>query len=233
MYTRILLKLSGEVFAENKGQGLVDFSAAVKVAKEIAELKKHEVQIGIVLGAGNIYRGRFVKSGKIDIDYAHYMGMLGTVINALALQAVFRSRRIKSVVQSEFAVAQVVEPISPSKARQYLSRGYIVIFAGGTGRPRVTTDTAAALRAWQIKADIIFKATDVAGVYDKDPDKYQDAKLYKRLSFAEAVRKKLAVMDQEAFALAKKHKIPILVFKWRRGCLIRAIKSKNFGTLVS
>ena len=231
-YNRVLLKLSGEHFA-GRAEGLVDFEAALKVALEILAIKKRGVELGLVLGAGNIYRGRFLKVGKLDIAYAHYMGMLGTVINALALQAVFASLKVKSVVMSEFLVKKEVEKISPGRARQQLKRGYLVIFAGGTGKPGVTTDTAAVLRAAQIKADVIFKATNVAGVYDKDPDKYRQAKLYKHLTFDQAIEGKLQVMDQKAFELARQAGIPILVFKWQKGVLGKILQGKNVGTLVT
>ncbi len=233
-YKRILLKLSGEAFAGNKGFG-IDPSFLEYISKEIKEVYDLGVQIAIVIGGGNIFRG-FEGEKEIGIDKAtaDYMGMLATVINALALQsALERFVNIPTRVLSAIEMRQIAEPYIRRRAVRHLEKGRIVIFAAGTGNPFFSTDTAAALRAAEIDAEVVMKATKVGGIYDKDPEKYPDAKLIKRITYLEVINKGLRVMDHTALTMCKENNIPILVFSIKeKGNLKRAVLGEDIGSIV-
>ncbi len=233
-YKRVLLKLSGEIFMGNDGKG-ISLSSYMEKAKQIAKIKKeNDIDLCVVVGAGNIFRGREVGEESFDMATAHEMGMVGTVINGLGLQEALEELGIPARLTSAIWMDRVAEPFSRRKALHHLSKGRIVIFAGGTGNPFFTTDSAAALRACEMNCDLILKATNVDGVYDKDPNKYPDAKLYKTLSYAEAIEKDLKVMDSTAFALCREEKKPIIVFNIKDiNNISKALKGGEFGTLVS
>ncbi|MDD5752868.1 MAG: UMP kinase [Candidatus Pacebacteria bacterium] len=229
-YKRIILKFSGEVFGGKNGSG-VDVQAYREIAKSILKIKKeNKVELGIVIGGGNIFRGR-AKDLKFNRVEADNMGMLATVINGLGLQeAIGSEARLMTAIKMD----SVGELFNRKKAIEYLEKGNIVIFAGGTGNPFFTTDSAAALRACELDADLILKATNVDGVYDKDPDKFNDAKMYKKVSYKEAIDKKLKVMDATAFALCWDEKKPIIVFNVKNlDKVSKALKGEDFGTLIS
>lgn len=229
-YKRIMLKLSGEALAGEKGYG-IDFEVTERIAMEIKELADMGVEIGAVVGAGNIWRGR---SGKgMDRTTADYMGMLGTCINALALQDSLEKLGINTRVQTAIEMREIAEPFIRRKAMRHLEKNRVVIFAAGTGNPYFSTDTAAALRAAEIEADAILLAKNVDGVYDKDPNKFKDAKRYDKLTYIQVLEKGLQVMDSTATSLCMDNNIPILVFALDQpGNIKRAILGENIGTLV-
>jgi uridylate kinase len=233
MYKRVLLKVSGEVFGGTKG-GL-DYEAITKVAKEIAEAAELSVDIGVVIGGGNIIRG--VDADKFGVlrTTADYMGMLATVINSLALQSVLEEKfKIQTRVQSAIAVASVAENFIRRRAVRHLEKGRIVIFAAGTGNPYFSTDTAAVLRAIEINADVMIKATKVDGVYDKDPKKFDDAVKYESVSYDEVLNKQLRVADMTAIALCRENNLPILIMDiFAEGNIRNAILGKKVGSLVN
>jgi len=232
-YKRILLKLSGEALAGKNGYG-IDAEVLENLADEIKEVYDLGVEIAIVVGGGNIFRGIQGKSLKIDKATSDYMGMLATVINALALQNALEKKGIPTRVQSAIEMHQIAEPYIRRKAIRHLEKGRVVIFAAGTGNPFFTTDTAAALRAAEIGADILLKATKVDGIYDKDPNKNSNAKKYKKLTYKEALEKDIKVMDSTAFALCKEENIPILVFSIKeKGNLKKAVLGEKVGTYVT
>ncbi|MFA5754993.1 MAG: UMP kinase [Candidatus Paceibacterota bacterium] len=233
-YKRILLKLSGEVFGKDGGEG-VSILSYIKVAKEIAKIKKeNKIELAIVIGAGNIFRGRMVGEEKFDRVAADYMGMIGTIINGIGLKESLKEEGVDSEVYSALGVRDVVESYSKEKAIKSLREGKIVIFAAGTGNPFFTTDSAAALRACEINCDLVLKATNVDGVYDKDPRKDKDAKLYKKLSYSEAIEKQLNVMDITAFTLCFENKKPIIVFNVKDiKNVSKAINGEPFGTIIN
>lgn len=230
---RILLKISGEML---KGEDPLGISGEVlaRLALSIKELIQHNIQVAIVIGAGNLFRG--IQGEKLGISQvtADYMGMLATMINGLALQEALRSTGIESEIMSALPCEAIAPVVSTVKANELISKGIPVIFTGGTGNPFFTTDTAAALRAAEIKADLVVKATKVSGVYSKDPNKYPDAIRYERLSYAEALEQKLLVMDHTAFALCMSVNIPIFVFKlWEKPTIIEALQDMTSGTIIS
>ena len=231
-YKRILLKLSGEALMGSDAYGInrQTISEIVSEVKEVAELG---VEIGIVIGGGNIFRGVAPAATGMDRAQADYMGMLATVMNSLAMQDAMRSVGLNCRVQSALSIEQVVEPYIRGKAIRYLEQGRIVIFAAGTGNPFFTTDTAAALRGAEIGAQIVLKATKVDGVYTADPKKDPSATRYDKISFDEAIARNLAVMDATAFALCRDQKLPINVFSiFKRGALKRVVLGEAEGTLV-
>ncbi len=232
-YQRILIKISGEVLGGDQGTGLDD-GALDAIAGEVARVVKAGKQIAMVVGAGNFFRGVAGSAGAIGRVDADYMGMLGTVMNAIALKNYFLSHGIHAHVMSALQVEKIVEPLYPPKAESYLNLGRVVIFAGGTGNPYFTTDTAGVLRALEIKADAMFKGTKVDGVYTADPAKDPSARKYDVLSFEEALEKRLAVMDATAFALARENKLPIVVYNMKKpGMLGRILlEGAAAGTLV-
>ncbi len=233
-YTRVLLKLSGEMLGGTKGHG-IDGEALEMVAEEVSLLHQENVEIAIVIGGGNIFRGvSAARDWEIDRSSADYMGMLATVINGLALQAVLENKyQINTRVLTAIAMQELAEPYIRRKAIKHLAKKRVVIFAGGTGNPFFTTDTAASLRAREIGAEIILKATKVDGVYDADPMKVPDAKRFKSLSYIDVIAKKLHVMDATAITMCMESGVPILVFKLgAHGCVRKALSDESVGTIV-
>ena len=230
IYKRILLKLSGEVLAGPDGKG-IDFDTVNKVCKAVKDCSELGVEIGLVVGGGNFWRGR--SSGEMDRTRADHMGMLATTMNALALADALEQMGVNVRVQTAITMQQVAEPYIRNRAVRHLEKGRVVIFGCGTGNPFFSTDTAAALRAAEINAEIIFKATNVDGVYDKDPNKFPDAVKYDTLTHTEILQKGLAVMDATAASLCRDNGISILVFNLSDPQnIVRAVKGENVGTVV-
>ncbi|MEG0691977.1 MAG: UMP kinase [Oscillospiraceae bacterium] len=230
-YKRVLLKLSGEALAGEKGFGL-DYTVIKDVCKSIKEAAELGVQIGIVVGGGNFWRGR--SSGAMDRTRADHIGMLGTTMNALAVADVLEEMGVDVRVQTAIAMQAVAEPYIRNRAVRHLEKGRVVIFGCGTGNPFFSTDTASSLRAAEIEADIIFKATMVDGVYDKDPNKFSDAVKYDTLTFSEVLAKDLGVMDSTSSSMCKDNNIPVLVFNLKRPQnIVDAINGLTVGTLVT
>ncbi|HAK41173.1 MAG TPA: UMP kinase [Synergistaceae bacterium] len=232
-YHRILLKLSGEVLAGDSSFGL-DMSAISKICREIASLTENGLEIAMVVGGGNIFRGAQSGEGYLDRAQGDYMGMLATVINSLALQSVLERLGVPTRVQTAIEMRELAEPFIRRKALRHLEKGRIVIFAAGTGSPFFSTDTAAALRAAEISADCLLKATKVDGIYDKDPADNPDARLLPRITYVEALQKQLKVMDAAAFSLCMENRIPILVANILKEGTLRdiLIRGKQVGTIV-
>jgi uridylate kinase len=231
-YKRILLKLSGEALMGEGAYG-ISRSSIESIVGEIAAVARQGVEVGVVIGGGNIFRGVALGAAGMDRATADYMGMLATVMNALALQDAMRRAGVPSRVQSALNIEQVVEPYIRGKAIRYLEEGKIVIFAAGTGNPFFTTDTAAALRASEVGAEIVLKATKVDGVYTSDPKQDPGAKRYARVSFDEAIQRNLKVMDATALALCRDQRLPVNVFSiFRSGALGRVVAGEDEGTLV-
>ncbi len=205
------------------------------IATEIAEVQRSGVEVAVVVGGGNFVRGEtFSAEGGIDRTVADQMGMLGTLMNALALQSAIEHQGVQTRVQSAVNVAQVSEMFIRRRAMRHLEKGRVVVFAAGTGNPYFTTDTAAVLRALEIDADVLIKATKVDGVYDKDPKKYEDAVKFESLAYSTAIEKRLGVMDQTAFTMCREHRLPLIVLDFNKpGSLLRAVNGVNEGTLVS
>ena len=232
VFKRILLKLSGEALAAGQGFG-VDTARVHEIAAELAEVHELDIQIAIVVGGGNFFRGVAEQAKEMDRVSADQMGMLATVINALALQVALEKQNVFTRVMTAIEMNQVAEPFIRRRAIRHLEKGRVVVFAGGTGNPYFSTDTTAALRASEIRADVILKATKVDGVYDRDPKKYPDARRFDRLTFGEALAKRLQIMDSTAFSLCMDNKIPILVFDMNNPSNIRdAVLGRKIGTLV-
>ena len=231
-YKRVLLKLSGEILGGEKGQG-IDPESMVRICEEIAQVHDMGVDVAVVVGGGNIFRGLSGTQLGFDRVAGDYMGMLATVINALALQVVLEGIGIHTRVLSAITVQQVCEPYIRRRAIRHLEKGRVVILAGGTGNPYFTTDTAAALRATEIGAEIILKGTKVDGVYSADPKIDPDAIRYDFITYEDVLTKNLKVMDATAIAMARENKIPVLVFDITQpGNLIRAITGEKIGTIV-
>ena len=231
-YKRILLKLSGEALMGDDAFG-INRATIVRMVEEIAEVTRLGVQVAIVIGGGNIFRG--VAGGSVGMDRAtaDYMGMLATVMNALALADTMEKAGLVARVMAAIGIEQVVEPYVRPKALQYLEEGKVVVFAAGTGNPFFTTDTAAALRGAEIGAEIVLKATKVDGVYTADPNKDPSATRYTTISFDEAMGKNLQVMDATAFALCRDQKLPVKVFSiFKPGALRKVVQGGDEGTLV-
>ena len=232
-FSRILIKLSGEALQGKLGYG-IDNLTLERIAKEINEVSKLGVQVSIVIGAGNIYRGVSAAAQGMDRTTADYMGMLATAINSLALQHFLEKEGSVIRVMSALELNRVAEPYIQRRAMRHLEKGRIVIFAAGTGNPYFTTDTAASLRALEINAEIILKATKVNGVYNKDPVKYKNAKMFKNLKFMEVLEKELEIMDSTAVSLCKDNKIPICVFNlFQKDNIKKIVLGKKVGTVVS
>lgn len=232
-YKRILLKLSGESLASVNKQG-IDGNMLSAYVSEIKSVYDKGIQVGIVLGGGNIFRGVSGKSEGVDRVQGDYMGMLATVINSMALQSALESANIKAVVLSGIAIDPICERMSRRKAIEYIENGYVVIMAGGTSNPFFTTDSAAALRAVEIKADVLLKGTRVDGVYTADPEKDPHAKRFDQITFQEAYQKNLQVMDLTAFTLCMENEVDIIVFDVHRSGNLKEIlvEGKPNGTLV-
>ena len=231
-YKRILLKLSGEALMGDDSYG-INRRVVERIVSEIAEISGLGVQVAVVIGGGNIFRGMVSAADGMDRATADYMGMLATVMNALALQDAMRRGGVVSRVQSALRIDQVVEPYIRGKAIRYLEAGKVVIFAAGTGNPFFTTDTAAALRGMEMNVDIVLKATKVDGVYTADPKKIPGAVRYQRLSFDDAIAQNLQVMDATALTLCRDQKLPLNVFSiFKAGALRRVVMGEDEGTLV-
>lgn len=229
-YKRILLKVSGEVMAGEKGVG-IDFDTVLTICESIKKAAALGAEVAIVVGGGNFWRGR--SSGKMDRTRADHMGMLATVINALALSDALEQLGVEVRVQTAIAMHEVAEPYIRNRAVRHLEKGRVVVFGCGTGNPFCSTDSAAALRACEIDADVIFKATNVDGVYDSDPKTNKDAVKYDEISLAEVVEKRLHVMDTTAAAMCLENDIPILVFNLNDpDNIVRAVQGENIGTIV-
>ncbi|WP_374259641.1 UMP kinase [Zoogloea sp.] len=231
-YKRILLKLSGEALMGDDAYG-INQEVVSGIVRDVVEVTRLGVEIGIVIGGGNIFRGMAGAASGMDRATADYMGMLATVMNAMALADAFRAAGVNARVQSALRIDQVVEPYIRGKAIRYLEEGRVVIFGAGTGNPFFTTDTAAALRGSEIGADIVLKATKVDGIYTADPKKDPSATRFQRISFDEAIARNLAVMDATAFALCRDQRLPINVFSlFKSGALKRVVMGEDEGTLV-
>jgi len=231
-YKRVLLKLSGEALMGEDAYG-INRATLERIVAEVAEVVGMGVEVGIVIGGGNIFRGVALGAAGMDRATADYMGMLATVMNALALQDAMRRIGLASRVQSALNIEQVAEPYIRGKAIRYLEEGKVVIFGAGTGNPFFTTDTAAALRGMEMNVDIVLKATKVDGVYTDDPNTKPDAQRYKRLTFDEAIVKNLKVMDATALTLCRDQKLPVSVFSIvKAGALKRVVLGEDEGTLV-
>jgi len=232
VYKRILLKLSGEALMGQDSYG-INRDTVDRIVGEVAEVVNLGVEVAIVIGGGNIFRGVAPASSHMDRATADYMGMLATVMNALALQDAMRRVSLVSRVQSALNIEQVVEPYIRGKAMRYLEEGKVVIFAAGTGNPFFTTDTAAALRGMEMNVDLVLKATKVDGVYTDDPKTHRDAMRYQRLTFDEAIIKNLKVMDATALTLCRDQKLPINVFSiFKPAALKRIVLGENEGTFL-
>lgn len=229
-WKRVLLKLSGEALGGRDGFGF-DVGAAEYIAKEIKDAKALGAEIAVVIGGGNIVRGEKLSKIGVDRATADYMGMLGTVINALALQNALEKMGLFTRVMTSLTMTEVAEPFIRRRAIRHLEKGRLVIFAGGTGSPYFTTDTAAALRASEINADVILKATNVKGVYEADPDIKKDAKFLREITPMEMVGRGLKVMDLTAITLAMENKLPVMVFNvFQKGNLKRLLTGKRIGS---
>jgi len=231
-YKRVLLKLSGEALMGDDAYG-INRATIERMARDVADAVGLGVELAIVIGGGNIFRGLAPGASGMDRATADYMGMLATVMNSLALQDALRAAGVPARVQSALKIEQVVEPYIRPKALRYLEEGKVVIFAAGTGNPFFTTDTAAALRGAEIGAEVVLKATKVDGIYTADPLKDKTATRYRSISFDEAISRNLKVMDATAFALCRDQKLPINVFSiFKEGALVRLLLGEDEGTMV-
>jgi uridylate kinase len=232
-FQRILLKFSGEILAQEGGGG-IDFGKLTAFSKQIAEVKALGTSIGLVIGGGNILRGSTSSANGLDRVSADYMGMLATVINALAFQNALEQQGVDTRVLTAIKMEQLAEPYIKRRAIRHLEKGRVVIFAGGTGNPYFTTDTAAALRAIEIEADVVIKGTKVDGVFDGDPMKDPDARKFDSLNYIDVLNRGLRVMDATAISLCMENSLPIVVFNLTDGNnLLRVVKGESVGTIVS
>lgn len=232
IYKRILLKLSGEALMGQQQYG-IDAARLADYASEIKSAVDNKVQVAIVIGGGNIFRGVQGTSHGMDRVQGDYMGMMATLINGMAIQGELDTLKIRSKILSGIAVDPICEAMSRRRAIDYLEQGFVVIIAGGTGNPYFTTDSASALRALEIQADVIFKGTRVDGIYTADPEKDPDATRFDNLSFDEAYNKGLQIMDLTAFTLCKENKMPLVVFDMnKKGNLLKLLKGERIGTIV-
>ena len=232
-YKRILLKLSGEALSGSTGFG-IDVAEAESIASRIKEIHEMGVEVAVVIGAGNIWRGKQGLDRGMDRATADYMGMLGTVMNAMALMDALERAGVFTRVQSAIDMRAVAEPYIRRRAIRHLEKGRVVILSAGTGNPYFSTDTAAALRAMEIDADVVIKATKVDGVYDSDPKKNPDAKRFDQLGYIDVLNRRLQVMESTAISLCMENDLPILVLNlWDRQELLRALRGEKAGTLVS
>ncbi|WP_407652924.1 UMP kinase [Bdellovibrio svalbardensis] len=232
VYKRILLKLSGEALAGKQGTG-ISTATITQIAQDVAEAYKAGVQIGLVIGGGNIYRGVAASAEGMDRASADYMGMLATCINALALQDALEKAGVPTRVQTAIEMAEIAEPYIRRRAIRHLEKNRLVIFGAGTGNPFFTTDTAASLRAMEINAEVIMKATKVDGIYDKDPTKHADAVKFQKISYIDVLNRGLQVMDSTAISMCMDNKLPIITFDLTvPGNILKAVQGENIGTLV-
>jgi uridylate kinase len=232
-FPRVLLKLSGEALAGNKGAGPFDFETMDRLANEVKAVVDMGAQVGLVIGGGNIVRGSQLSQFGMDRVGADYMGMLGTVINALALQDVLERKGVDTRVMTAIRMEELAEPYIRRRALRHFEKGRTVIFAAGTGNPYFSTDTAAVLRAIQMKAGVIIKATSVDGVYSADPKTHPDATFYPTISYRDVMLEELKVMDQTAITLCKENSLPLIVLNiHQHGAVARAVRGEAVGTLV-
>ena len=232
-YNRILLKLSGEALMGDQPYG-IDPAVATRIAQDVADIQALGVQTAIVIGGGNIFRGLAASAGGMDRSTGDYMGMLATVINALALQDALEHNGVPTRVLTAIEMRQVAEPFIRRRAVRHLEKGRVVVFAAGTGNPYFTTDTAAALRAMEMKAEVILKATKVDGIYTADPVKHSDATRYERITYLQVLQERLQVMDATAISLCMDNKLPILVFNLKTpGNIRRVVMGEAVGTIVT
>lgn len=232
-YKRILLKLSGEALMGSKSSH-IDPQVLEQYSAEIKEVKEAGIEIAIVIGGGNIFRGGQAEALGIDRVQGDYMGMLATVINAMALQSALERHGMYTRLMAGIKMEQVCEPFIRRRAIRHLEKGRIVIFGAGIGNPYFTTDSTASLRAIEIQADVVLKGTRVDGVYDKDPEKHKDAVRFQKLSFQEAYQKQLNIMDMTAFTLCMENRLPIIVFDMnKKGNLLKIARGEEAGTLIS
>jgi len=233
IYRRIVLKLSGESFQGSQGFG-IDAETVHSIAREVKEVSDLGIEMAIIVGGGNIFRGSRQKSLAIDRATGDYMGMLATVINGLALQDALEKQGVVTRLLSAIDMAQVAEPFIRRRAMRHLEKGRVVIFAAGTGNPYFSTDTAAALRAMEIKAHVIFKATRVDGIYDADPEKVPGAKMFERITYLDVIQKGLAVMDSTAISLCMDNRMPIIIFNMNTpGNIRRVAMGEKVGSTVT
>ena len=230
-YRRVLIKLSGEALAGGQKIG-IDPDTVSQICAEIGQVLDIGLQVALVIGGGNIFRGLSASAGGMDRSSADYMGMLATVLNALAVQDVLEKQNHPTRVLSAIAMQQVCEPFVRRRALRHMEKGRVVICAGGTGNPYFTTDTGAALRGMELKCEAIIKATRVKGVYDKDPLKHDDAVMFQRISYDEALVRQLGVMDSTAITLARENKMPVLVCSMFGGAIERVVRGEQEGTIV-
>jgi len=231
-YNRVLLKLSGEAFADAQHGFGIDPRIVASIARQIADAKNMGTELAVVIGGGNIIRGLSASAQGTDRTTADYMGMLATVINALALQDALEKEGVQTRVQTAIWMQELAEPYIRRRAMRHLEKGRVVIFAGGTGNPYFSTDTTAALRALEIDADAILKGTRVDGVYDSDPEVNPDAERFSSLPYIEVLNRGLKVMDSTAISLCMDHGLPIIVFNLKSGNITRVLAGEDIGTLV-
>mgnify|MGYP001188400945 FL=1 len=232
-YNRILLKLSGEVIAGKKGFG-IDYQKAAELALEIKSLHEMNIDIGLIIGAGNIFRGMQAASKGMERVSGDYLGMLATIMNAITMQDALEKINVETRTLSAITVSQISEPYIRRRALRHLDKQRVVIVAGGTGNPYFTTDTAAALRATELKAEVLIKGTKVDGVYDKDPALNSDAKKFKKLNYSDVISKDLRVMDLTAITLCKENNLPVQVFDINKyGNLRKLVLGKDIGTIIN
>ena len=232
-YKRVLLKLSGEALMGEQTYG-IDPAVATQIALDVAEIQRMGVETAIVIGGGNIFRGVAASARGMDRATADYMGMLATVINALALQDALEQQDVVTRVVTAIEMRAVAEPFIRRRAIRHLEKGRVIVFGAGTGNPYFSTDTAAALRAMEIKADVIMKATKVDGIYDADPVVVKDAKMFDHITYLDVLKKGLKVMDQTAIALCRENSLPIVIFNLNKtGNIKRVVTGEKVGSLVS
>lgn len=231
-YKRILIKVSGEILSGEKGFG-IHAPVVLRLAEELAEARQMKVQIALVVGGGNIFRGMSGKFQEIERATSDYMGMLATCINSLALQSALEKKGVETRVQTALHISEVAEPYIRRKALRHLSKDRVVIFSAGTGNPYFTTDTAAALRAMEMNADILLKATKVDGVYETDPEKNKNSRKFDKLKYIDVLNKGLKIMDSTAISLCMDNKMPLIAFNLKqRGNIVRILKGETLGTLI-
>ncbi len=232
-YKRVLLKLSGEAL-QNQATGVsLDPGVLISIADQIKKVRQMDIEIAVVVGGGNIFRGLTGENSGVDRTTGDYMGMLATVINSLALQSALEKEGVHTRVMTSIAMPSLAEPFIRRRALRHLEKGRVVIFGAGTGNPYFTTDSAAALRASEIRADALIKGTKVDGIYTADPMKNPDAKRYERISYGDALQQRLRIMDAAAFSLCQENKIPIIVFNFfKTDEIVRVLKGEPVGTVV-